>query len=209
MKNRKRLLLPIIVTIMALVTFLFPSIALASDPIELDSVNIGDKDSEAGHCLLGWGPVEPATNGGNWGGIGSEGGNCRVTWEPGSRDRFLKRAALFVLKVPRGNCATQLELRVLDGLADDSFDVYIGCKKVYSYTGLQNGSENWITHPIDINKCASCWRSRSILVTIVATGPAWSGFGTYGQLGVDRATIYGFESSLYVMVMTTINCVKT
>jgi hypothetical protein len=41
-----------------------------------DMVDIGDPTSEAGHNLQGWGPIEPATNGGTWGGID----NCRATW---------------------------------------------------------------------------------------------------------------------------------
>jgi len=41
-----------------------------------DSVDIGKPASETGHQLLGWGPIEPATNGGTWGGID----DCRATW---------------------------------------------------------------------------------------------------------------------------------
>ena len=37
--------------------------------------------------LIGWGPSEPGINGGNWGGFGTSGEYCRVTWEPaGSSD---------------------------------------------------------------------------------------------------------------------------
>jgi len=42
-------------------------------------VDIGDTASEAGHNLVGWGPIEPATSGGNWGSID----DCRVIWEGG------------------------------------------------------------------------------------------------------------------------------
>jgi hypothetical protein len=58
----------------------------------LDFVNIGTEqgpDGEKAHEAAGWGPIEPATHGGNWGDIGS-GLNCdlsdqcdgktRVTW---------------------------------------------------------------------------------------------------------------------------------
>lgn len=41
-----------------------------------DSVDIGKPASEAGHNLQGWGPIEPATHGGTWGGID----DCRATW---------------------------------------------------------------------------------------------------------------------------------
>ena len=46
------------------------------DPVLCDSVDIGDPTSEAGHNLQDWGPIEPATNGGYWGGIN----DCRATW---------------------------------------------------------------------------------------------------------------------------------
>jgi len=64
---------------------------LAVDTISLYStghvlcgtVDIGNETSEAGHNLEGWGPVEPTTHGGNWGGFDISGENCRVTWEAG------------------------------------------------------------------------------------------------------------------------------
>jgi len=34
----------------------------------VDSVDFGNTTSEAGHSLKSWGPIEPATSGGNWGG---------------------------------------------------------------------------------------------------------------------------------------------
>jgi hypothetical protein len=45
-------------------------------PILCDEVDIGNPDSEAGHYMDGWGPIEPATSGGYYGGIN----DCRVTW---------------------------------------------------------------------------------------------------------------------------------
>lgn len=41
-----------------------------------DSVDIGLPSSEAGHNLLGWGPIEPMAHGGGYGGVP----DCRVTW---------------------------------------------------------------------------------------------------------------------------------
>jgi hypothetical protein len=46
------------------------------DPILCDSVDIGNPTSEMGHNLVGWGPIEPATSGGGYGGIN----DCRPTW---------------------------------------------------------------------------------------------------------------------------------
>jgi hypothetical protein len=45
-------------------------------PVLCDEVNIGDVTSEGTHVMTGWGPIEPVTHGGTWGGIA----NCRATW---------------------------------------------------------------------------------------------------------------------------------
>jgi hypothetical protein len=196
-KSRRRLFTIAGALMAAILLFsLVPTVALAGGSgttEELDYVDIGDPGSEVGHLLLGWGPVEPATSGGNYGGVD----DCRVTWEPGRPDRRIFRAASFLMTVPCGYQATKLELTVLDGLADDSFKVYVGFKKVYSYTGEQTGTEDWITHEIELNSRCSpcrtcrCFRPSRILVTIIATGPAWSSFDTYGQLAVDEARLLG------------------
>jgi len=189
MKGNTRRLWSILhaVLVAAMLTFLLPSAALAGGgEVELDCVDIGDPDSEAGHRLFGWGEIEPAASGGNWGGIQGE---CRVTWEPGSPDKRRCRSALLVVRVPRRCRATKLELEVLDGLADDSFVVYVGCRKVYSYEGELSGSEDWETHTIDLKRCCRC--RRALVVRIVATGPEWSGFDTFGQLAVDKVRLLG------------------
>jgi len=46
------------------------------DPVLCDEVDIGKPASESGHNLQGWGPIEPATSGGVYGGID----DCRCTW---------------------------------------------------------------------------------------------------------------------------------
>jgi hypothetical protein len=45
-------------------------------PVLCDSVDIGNPSSEANHVMIGWGPIEPATSGGGYGGIS----DCRTTW---------------------------------------------------------------------------------------------------------------------------------
>ena len=192
-KKRLSLIIGIIGMLFASV-LLLPAAAFASggfscgEAEQVDYVDIGDKDSEKGHRLRGWGPVEPDASGGNYGGIG----DCRVTWEPGTPDKVWRRGASFRMKSPRGCQATRLVLNVLDGLADDSFVVYVGCRKVYSYEGDQNGTENWKEHEIDLSRrCSAGMLRRNITVRIIPTGPAWSGFDTYGQLAVDEATLFG------------------
>jgi hypothetical protein len=187
MKGNKRRLLSItgVVAVVVMLVCLVPPVALASGgEEELDYIDIGDPASEAWHRLRGWGPIEPETSGGGWGGID----DCRVTWEPGTPDRMWHRSASFILKVPYGYRATTLILQVLDGLADDSFVVFVNWRKVYSYEGQQTGTEDWVIHTIPLNKCF-CYRY--VRVTIMAIGPAWSGFDTYGQLAVDEVTLLG------------------
>lgn len=167
---------------------LLPTAAWADDEGLLDYVDIGDPTSEAGHRLKRWGPIEPATSGGIYGGID----DCRVTWEPGGRDTKWARSASFVMRVPTGFRATHLVLKVLDGLADDSFIVRVNYKKVYEYRGLKTGSEDWITHTIPLDS-VSGFRRRRIRVVVTATGPPWEHFDTYGQLAVDEAKLLGYQ----------------
>ncbi len=155
-----------------------------SDPVRLDYIDIGDPGSETGHKLKGWGPIEPATSLGNYGGVD----DARVTWEPGAPDTKHARSASFMFKVPKGFKATQIKLSVLDGLADDSFIVRVN-STVYEYPGLINKEENWIEHTINLrNPCSGSCR---IKVVIQATGPAWEFFDDYGQLAVDWVELMG------------------
>lgn len=183
MKMKKLLFVIVLISLL-----LMPSAAWADDEGLLDYIDIGDPTSEAGHRLNGWGPIEPATSGGVYGGID----DCRVTWEPAARDTRPARSASFVMSVPRRFRATHLVLKVLDGLADDSFLVRVNSKKVYEYRGLKTGSEDWITHTIPLDS-ATRSRRRRILVVITATGPAWDHFGRYGQLAVDEARLVGYQ----------------
>jgi len=81
----------------------------------VDSVNIGNVASEAGHSLNDWGPIEPDNSGGYYGGFGppgqGTGEDCRCT-------RVIDNAdwALITLDTKGGGIATRLELRVLDGM---------------------------------------------------------------------------------------------
>jgi len=188
MKSSRGRIWSVIGTILVVVmlTSLFPSVALAggSPDVKTITIDIGDPDSEAGHRLRGWGPIEGADNRGGYGGVD----NCRVTWEAGDPDSRRYRSASFLIKMPRGYKATTLQLEVLDGRADDSFVVYVGCRKVYSYEGDQNDEENWKTHEIDLSRRCHFF-SRYLPVIIKATGPAWSGFDTWGQLAVDEVTL--------------------
>ncbi|MDD1654638.1 MAG: hypothetical protein LUO91_02890 [Methanomicrobiales archaeon] len=157
-------------------------------PNPADGVDIGDTGSETGHSLNGWGPIEPLTSGGTWGGID----DARATWIKGDG-----RGASFTLDAGAGS-DHELILRVLDGQADDSFMVFVNGDPVYQYTAKNSpkpGDGNYFGDPPGPQEL---WRDHRIYVSgtgtltisIAAMGDAWSGFDTYGQLGVDRADIY-------------------
>ena len=59
------------------------SLCCPQQPILCDEVDIGDTSSESGHNLIGWGPIEPATSGGGYGGID----DCRCTWYADDNDQ--------------------------------------------------------------------------------------------------------------------------
>lgn len=169
-----------ILLIFAFAVFILPQNSLALELI--DRVDIGNPTSEIGYNLVGWGPIEPETHGGGWG--GGDDGTIRTTWAPSIGDDDPSASFTFITGDWFG---TTLKLRVLDGFADDSFEVYIGDDLVYIYAD-EHTTETWVTHEVPVKV------KGTVLVTIEATGPAWSGIGTWGQLGVSWAELWGFEA---------------
>ncbi len=198
-----------VIGLLVLAMLLLPATVNAAPPCPCgegatleDSIDIGSGDTT--HHMSGWGPVEPATSGGTWGGVANppEDGTCRAAWEPDSKGRAKngRRIASFKMAVGTGRIANRLELRVLDGLADDSFEVYINRESTprYTYTGEQSGTEDWKTHSVDLTGLRG-----TIKVKVKATGPAWSSFSTYGQLGVEWAKLYACDALDYVDIGNT------
>ena len=122
---------------------------------------------------------------GNWGGeygMGAvtafpgdpdDAGHCTFTWASGK--------------------ARRIELRVLDGLTDDSFTVLVenpggNMVQVYSYTD-QYSTETWVTHNI-YSFPAGKGQGPYVHLMIVPTNVGWSGFDTWGQLAVDYVSLY-------------------
>ena len=147
-----------------------------------DMVDIGNPATETSlHSIERWGPIEPATHGGTWGGFDATGENCRVAWRPPAGTPW----ARFQLSIPNCEIGCELELRVLQGQANDSFKVYINDELRYVYAAQQTGTENWLIHHINI-----VGMKGRLMVKIEATGPKWSGWDTYGQLAVDWAKLW-------------------
>ncbi|RZN42783.1 MAG: DUF3344 domain-containing protein [Methanophagales archaeon ANME-1-THS] len=148
----------------------------------VDSVNIGDPASEAAHTLYGFGPIEPLTHGGGWG--GADDGNLRVIWTDDAPDDG-GRNARFILANPYLN-AKVLQLRVLNGIANDDFTVSVNGNLVYTYIHDPDITERWVTHSIDVSAYSS---SSTLTIEMNATGEKWSGWDTYGQIGVSWAKL--------------------
>ena len=187
----------LVIAVLVLMMVLAPAAYAAKPvPIMLDSVDIGDIVSEGEHEVSypDWGPIEPTTHGGNWGGFGASGEDCRVVWHAAG-DTTLGYATL-TLDTGGAGFARNIKLQVLDGIADDSFNVYVknpggDWALVYSYTDSST-SEEWIVHDIYSFPAGKGQRSTTIEIMIEATGDAWSGFGTYGQLAVDWVEVWGY-----------------
>ncbi|MCL5966413.1 MAG: PEP-CTERM sorting domain-containing protein [Deltaproteobacteria bacterium] len=147
----------------------------------IDFVDIGNPVSEAGHNLQGWGPVEPATHGGSWGGIAP--GDCRVIWEP--PPDAANRSAYVDLDFTG---ADSLVIRHLDGFADDGFiELAIpgaAGQPLQSFLYLdQSATEQWVTSVIDLRGFGYLTGVKTVVLT--ATGDAWQWQNIYGQVAID------------------------
>ena len=148
---------------------------IAGTALAVDQVDIGLPSSEAGHNLVSWGPIEPATSGGNYGGIT----DCRAIWSngdtpvPGSVDAFID------LNFAGG--PELISFRHLSGPADDSFEVWINGILVYTYTDPNLPGETWYVQGFTYTPAAP----GVVTVRFEAIGPQWPNWGTYGQVCFD------------------------
>jgi hypothetical protein len=117
-----------------------------------------------------------------------------VVWHAASDPT--SRYATLTLDTGGAGFARHIKLRVLDGIADDSFNVYVKNPdgvwvRVYSYDCDPSDSEYWVVHDI-YSFPAGKGQGTTIDIKIEATGDAWGSFGTYGQLAVDWVEVRGF-----------------
>lgn len=176
-------------------------------------INIGDSISEVAHNLKGWGPVEPTTHGGNWGGIGDDvsgadcdlpegqscDGACRVAYNGEEQDHPKERAANLTFNLDKKiGLVRGMRIRALDGIANDDFMVFIKNRKenwvlVYTYESDPSTAEVWNVHNIQLHPRYWFHSHKPLEVSIMATGDTWSSHGTYGQLGIDWVELIGWK----------------
>jgi hypothetical protein len=153
----------------------------ASAAVAADYVDVGDATSESGHNLQGWGPIEPANSGGTYGGID----DCRAIWyDTGDINNPDPNWATIDLDFGSGGGNICLAMHHLEGLADDSFEVYIGTTWVYAHADIISQQELWIWTIIPVTGYSGIQT-----VKLVATGTQWSGFSTYGQVCFDELLV--------------------
>jgi hypothetical protein len=206
MKNKNFISLLVVMGLVAAIPVFANSIKTSQ---RLDFINIGSPTSEIGHNLQGWGPIEPATNSGTWGQIIAEtdcglpaGGVCdkalRVTYAGSELDHPTINGRMasfsFNLKNNRWGLVTSLKMRVLDGIANDDFVVYVknergNWEQVYSYISDASTNEVWKVHTINLP--IKDWFKKTLEVAVMSTGDTWSQHATYGQLGVDWVELIG------------------
>jgi hypothetical protein len=164
-----------LITLCALVVLLIAAAPASAYLAEL--VDLGTPAGEAGVILSDWGPVQPTTSGGNWGGLASDPQSydklCRTVYT--GNDQTLASIG-FNIKI------YYLEIRHLDGIADDSFDVFVDNIYWGSYVDV-GSTETWKITSFMGTPGSQAGPST---VTIVATGGSWWGLQQYGQLGIDR-----------------------
>lgn len=140
----------------------FSSLAFA-----VDYVDVGNTSSEAGHNMLSWGPVEPFTSGGAYGGID----DCRAIWSSldGSVNAFVD------MDFGDGN-NVQVAFKHLEGQADDSFNVFIDGVWQFTHTECTT-TEIWFVSGFTVTVTPGIHT-----LEFVAVGPQWSSWATYGQM---------------------------
>lgn len=189
----------------------------AGNDVTLAYVDIGDDETMAA-VMVGWGPIEPsAEHGGNWGGYGdvsSElyGQHTRVVWyedwlddgvnfDPNGRDATIKFS--FV------GSARWIEFSHLDGICDDSFELYAnglyGPVLIFDYDDCEpaNDVEEWITETVYLSEFIGCEMGPIYVggcnfeLIFTATAPLnddgvpWWGWETYGTLAIDHIYVHG------------------
>jgi len=160
--------------VVALLALLVGGVAAKAGPVLL--VDLGTVAGEAGYGLADWGPVEPTSHGGGWGGISSDPGSydnlCRTVWGYTEGDAGVDASITFSLPIE------SVTIRHLDGGSDDSFTVEVDGNLWGSYPAVPGVGEFWTTNTFS--------GTPGTTLTLTCTGQAGPYWNPYGQLGIDR-----------------------
>ncbi len=180
---KKRVLIGLVVT-GALALSLLLVTAVGANPTYglLDSVNIGDPGSEAGHNLTDWTNVWPGCG---W--CGPD-GNMRLIWGDGGETCASANNWASVTLDAGSNWAQTLRLDHLDGAADDGFNIYVNDILVGTYVDQYPANQWVLDDDFDIS---SGGFSGLLTIKLEATGTAWGGCGTYGQVAFNDIELWG------------------
>jgi hypothetical protein len=167
---------------------LLTSVAWAAEGLMLDRIDLGTGGTEEGRTMDGWGRSATDETGGSYGSISP--GTCRLVWDGAEDD-----PDACILLEPGKGAVKSLEVRHLDGIAVDSFDLYVEQASgdwllVGSYAD-QYSAETWVETVFDLEPYGFGRGGSEIRLKIDATGDKWSGFDTYGQLCIDWIEVYG------------------
>ncbi len=149
-------------------------ICFATTALAVDHVDIGNPDSESGHNMQSWGPIEPATSSGSYGGID----HCRATWST------LDGTTNATIDLDFGDgMNVQVAFKHLEGLADDSFKVYLDGVLQYTHNETMT-SEHWFDSGFSVSVTPGIHT-----LEFDATGPQWSQWTAYGQLCIAEISV--------------------
>jgi len=138
----------------------------------VDQVDIGNSASETGHNLVSWGPVEPFTHGGSYGGID----HCRGIWTSGDTPTPGSRDANIDMNFAGGS--ELVSFKHLDGPADDSFEVWMGTTRMFTYMDSGLPGERWYVSGFNWTPPVA----GIYTVRFEAIGTQWIHWQTYGQV---------------------------
>jgi hypothetical protein len=160
-------------------------LVMAASNVVLDKIDVGNETAEQWAGMSSWGPLAtpppPALN-------------SRVIWDISDNDTAA--TITFNRSISRG-AATALNISHLDGIADDSFDVYVKDAHddwvfVGNYTDFYS-VDTWVTSefPLPNGKSLQLGRGGTVEVKLVATGPMWAQFKDNGQVQIDWIELIG------------------
>jgi hypothetical protein len=153
----------------------------------LGSVDIGKMNNEVAN-LLGWSKPQPKTSGGTWGGV-----TDKTYWRTVSCTNCREGDSAYAFVFAGENPQT-IRIEHLDGLANDSFDVYVldlfKWVKIGSYKDQFSGSEHIVTTDFNMTNIHTFG---FVEVKITLTGKHWSDYKTYGQLAIHKIDVLGLS----------------